>query len=157
MRENYEVIYTHPGGAMATFTRQDGELDALAKGLDAEQFWVFKNVKSLLARNDAGDLEESTRLMSAIGFTGMVREIVAPVPAAVTGATRPPAYAGHAAVEGVPHGIHMPGPSYWPLVLALSVTIALCGLFFWQTTLVFTAFGLVMAFVAGVAWGLEPA
>ena len=55
MPENYEVIYTHPSGATATFIRQDGELDALAKGLDAGQFWVFKNVKSLLVRNDAGD------------------------------------------------------------------------------------------------------
>ena len=69
MPENYEVIYTHPSGATATFIRQDGELDALAKGLDAGQFWVFKNVKSLLVRNDAGDLEESTRLMAGIGFT----------------------------------------------------------------------------------------
>ena len=153
MRENYEVIYTHPGGAVATFTRQDGELDALAKGLDAEQFWVFKNVKSLLARNDAGDLEEATRLMSAIGFTGMVRDIVAPVVAATA---REPVAVSHAAEVGA-HGIHMPNPSYWPLVLALSVGIALSGLLFWETTLAITAIGMVLAFISGIAWGLEPA
>ena len=27
MPENYEVMYTHPSGATATFVRQDGELD----------------------------------------------------------------------------------------------------------------------------------
>jgi hypothetical protein len=154
MRENYEVIYTHPGGAVATFTRQDGELDALAKGLDAEQFWVFKNVKSLLARNDAGDLQEATRLMSAIGFTGMVREIVAPEPATVA-APAAAAVAAHGAEAGAPH-IHMPGPSYWPLALGISVAIAMCGFFFWETTLAITAIGLVLAFISGVAWGLEP-
>lgn len=154
MRENYQVIYTHPGGAVATFTRQDGELDALAKGLDAEQFWVFKNVKALLARNDAGDLEEATRMMSAIGFAGVVRDIVAPVPAAAP--AREPAYAAQPA-EAPAHGIHLPGPSYWPLLLAISVGIAFSGLLFWQTTLAITAIGLVLAFAAGVAWGLEPA
>lgn len=154
MRENYQVIYTHPGGAVATFTRQDGELDALAKGLDAEQFWVFKNVKALLARNDAGDLEEATRMMSAIGFAGMVRDIVAPAPAAAP--AREPAYAAQPA-EAPAHGIHLPGPSYWPLLLAISVGIAFSGLLFWQTTLAITAIGLVLAFAAGVAWGLEPA
>ena len=156
MRENYEVIYTHPGGAVATFTRQDGELDALAKGLDAEQFWVFKNVKALLARNDAGDLQEATRLMSGIGFTGMVRDIVAPEPAAIAApATAGAIAAGHAADAGAPH-IHMPGPSYWPLALGVSVAITLCGFLVWETTLAVTAIGLVLAFISGVAWGLEP-
>ena len=156
MRENYEVIYTHPGGAVATFTRQDGELDALAKGLDAEQFWVFKNVKSLLARNDAGDLEEATRLMSGIGFTGMVRDIVAPVPAlAGAVAVAPAAAAAHGAEAGAPH-IHMPGPSYWPLALGISVGIAMSGFLFWETTLAITAIGLILAFISGIGWGLEP-
>ncbi len=152
MRENYEVIYTHPGGAVATFTRQDGELDALAKGLDAEQFWVFKNVKALLARNDEGDLDEATRLMSAIGFTSMVRDIVAPVPAAAP--AREPVTAPAPAEAA--HGIHLPGPSYWPLFTALSIAIAFTGLLFWETTLVVTMIGLVLAFISGIAWGLEP-
>lgn len=152
MLENYEVVYTHPGGAVATFTRQDGELDALAKGLDAEQFWVFKNVKSLLARNESGDLQEATRLMGGIGFSARVREIVAPV--APVAPSREPAYAAPVAEAHAP-GIHLPGPSYWPLALAISVGITFCGVFFWTSTLLITALGLVLALFAGIAWSLE--
>lgn len=154
MLENYEVVYMHPGGAVATFTRQGGELDALAKGLDAEQFWVFKNVKSLLARNESGDLQESTRLMGSIGFSAKVREITAPVAAAV--ATREPAAVAAApAAEAHAPGIHLPGPSYWPLFLAISVGIAFTGVFFWTSTLVITGIGLVLALFSGIEWGLE--
>ena len=150
--ENYEVVYTHPGGAVATFTRQDGEMDALAKGLDAEQFWVFKNVKSLLARNEGGDLQEATRLMSGIGFSAKVREITAPV---ATPAAREPAEVAAPAAEAHAPGIHLPGPSYWPLVLAISIGIAFCGVFFWTSTLVITGIGLVLALFSGIEWGLE--
>ncbi|HEY8326225.1 MAG TPA: hypothetical protein VIG77_17125 [Ktedonobacterales bacterium] len=150
--ENYEVVYTHPGGAVATFTRQDGEMDALAKGLDAEQFWVFKNVKSLLARNEGGDLQEATRLMSGIGFSAKVREITAPVAAP---AAREPAAVAAPAAEAHAPGIHLPGPSYWPLVLAISIGIAFCGVFFWTSTLVITGIGLVLALFSGIEWGLE--
>jgi hypothetical protein len=153
MLENYEVVYTHPGGAVATFTRQDGELDSLAKGLDAEQFWVFKNVKSLLARNESGDLEEATRLMGGIGFSARVREIVAPAVAAAP-SREPAAVAAPVAVAHTP-GIHLPGPSYWPLALAISIGIAFSGVFFWTSTLLVTAVGLVLALGSGIAWGLE--
>lgn len=153
MLENYEVVYTHPGGAVATFTRRDGELDALAKGLDAEQFWVFKNVKSLLARNEAGDLEQATRLMGGIGFSARVREIVAPAPAVAP--SREPAYAAPQAAAAHAPGIHLPGPSYWPLLLALSVGIAFGGVLFWTSTIVVTAIGLVLALGSGIAWSLE--
>jgi hypothetical protein len=153
MLENYEVVYTHPGGAVATFTRQAGELDALAKGLDAEQFWVFKNVKSLLVRNEEGDLEQATRLMGGIGFSARVREIIAPV-AAVTPARAPVAVAP-AAVEAHAPGIHLPGPSYWPLALAISVGITFGGIMFWTSTLLVTALGLVLALGSGIAWSLE--
>src|SRR5579884_2819746 len=105
MAENYEVVYTHPSGATATFIRHDGELDALAKALDSEQFWVFKNVKSLLVRNEPGDLDEANRLMRAIGFTPNVRVITRPEPI--------PALVREAAVEAEPAGhagIHLPGP-----------------------------------------------
>jgi len=153
MLENYEVVYTHPGGAVATFTRQHGELDALAKGLDAEQFWVFKNVKSLLARNEAGDLEEATRLMGGIGFSARVREIVGR--AAPIAPSREPAQAVAAAAAHAP-GIHLPGPSYWPLALAISVGITFGGVLFWTSTLAITAVGLILALFSGIAWGLEP-
>src|SRR5215469_1313042 len=128
MPENYEVIYTHPGGATATFVRHDGELDALARGLDAEQFWVFKNVKALLVRNEPDDLAEASRQMRQIGFVPSVREIKAPVPVAA-------AEPVHAAVAvGVEEhaGPHLPGPSYWPVLLAASATLAFIGLIMWQ-------------------------
>lgn len=153
MPENYEVLYTHPGGATATFVRQDGELDALAKGLDAEQFWVFKNVKALLVRNDDGDLDEANRLMGGIGFAPMVRVLTTPqrIPE-IAAMTQP--------VEMLAedhHGIHLPNPSFWPLALGISVAVALSGLLISQITLAVTAIGLVMVLLSIVSWGLEPA
>lgn len=151
MPENFEVIYTHPSGATATFIRQDGELDSLAKGLDAGQFWVFKNVKSLLVRNDPGDLDESNRMMAGIGFAAHVREIVAPRPVEVA---PQPAYAG--AIEEQHTGPHLPSPSYWPLLLAIACLITFAGFLALQTTLLITAVGLVLAFICIIGWGLEP-
>jgi hypothetical protein len=152
MPENFEVIYTHPSGATATFIRQDGELDSLAKGLDAGQFWVFKNVKTLLVRNDSGDLDESNRMMAGIGFAAHVREIVAPRPVEVA---PQPVYAG--AIEEQHTGPHMPSPSYWPLLLAIACLITFAGFLALQTTLLITAVGLVLAFICLIGWGLEPA
>jgi hypothetical protein len=148
MPENYEVVYTHPSGATAIFTRHDGELDALAKSLDSEQFWVFKNVKALLVRNDAGDLEESNRLMREIGFVANVRVATRPEPVAVA---REPAVVGVEAHAGP----HLPGPSYWPLLLAFGATFSLSGWLWFPTTLPIIALGLLMIFICAVAWGLE--
>jgi hypothetical protein len=152
MPENYEVVYTHPGGATATFIRHDGELDALAKALDGEQFWVFKNVKALLVRNDPGDLEEATRLMRAIGFAEHVHVITTPVPVA---AVREPVVVA-APVAEAHAGPHLPGPSYWPLALAASATIALGGFLVFQTTIAIVALGLVLVFICIVGFGLQP-
>ncbi len=152
MPENYEVQYVHPGGATATFVRQDGELDALAKGLDAEQFWVFKNVKALLVRNEPGDLDEANRLMGGIGFSPNVRVITTPQPIPEIAAMREAVTVG----EEDHHGVHLPNPSYWPLVLGASVMIAFVGLLIAQYTLILTAIGLVAAFISMISWGLEP-
>lgn len=149
MPENYEVVYTHPSGATATFTRHDGELDALAKSLDAEQFWVFKNVKALLVRNEDGDLEESNRLMREIGFTPNVRVIARQAAVAVA---REPALAVAAEAHAGPH---LPGPSYWPLLLAASATLALGGWMFFPITLPLVILGLLLIFICVVSWGLE--
>ncbi len=152
MSENYEVVYTHPSGATATFIRHDGELDALAKALDAEQFWVFKNVKALLVRNEEGDLEESNRLMRQIGFTPMVRELVAPRAAV---AVPEPAFA--LAPAEAHAGPHLPGPSYWPLVLAFFTMLALSG---WLSPTLFLTIpilliGMAGVFISALGWGLE--
>ncbi len=156
MPENYEVVYTHPTGATATFIRHDGELDALAKALDAEQFWVFKNVKSLLVRNEPGDLEEANRLMAEIGFTRTMRAITHPQPAAV----REPAFAvapaavAHAEVHAGPH---LPGPSYWPLLLAASASVVGIGWMLFETlSITLIAVGFIGVFISIVGWGLEP-
>ncbi len=77
MARDYTVIYTHPRGATATFIYQEGELSALAKGLDAEQFWVFKQVKSLLLRNEEGDLGLASQMMAQHGFTA---KVIRPLP-----------------------------------------------------------------------------
>ena len=153
MPENYEVVYSHPSGATATFIRHDGELDALAKALDSEQFWVFKNVKALLVRNEDGDLEEASHLMREIGFVASVRAITRPQP--VPALAREPAYAA-APVEETHHGVHLPGPSYWPLFLAASVLVSFGGILVWPTTLLVTAVGLVCVFICIVGWGLTP-
>src|SRR5215469_10198200 len=149
MPENYEVVYTHPSGATAIFTRHDGELDALAKSLDSEQFWVFKNVKALLVRNDAGDLEESNQLMREIGFTANVRVITRPEPAITV--ARDPVMVGAEAHAGP----HLPGPSYCPLLLSASATLALGGWLYFPTTAPLIALGLLLVFICAVGWGLE--
>ena len=157
MPENYEVVYAHPGGATATFIRHDGELDALAKALDAEQFWVFKNVNSLLVRNEPGDLDEASRLMREIGFTASVRVLTAPVPVAER---EPVAVAPVAVEEHV--GPHLPGPSYWPVLLAASILVALGGFVLWNNVLptvpalAVVAIGLICSYISMVGWGLEP-
>lgn len=159
MPENYEVIYTHPGGATATFIRHDGELDALAKGLDAEQFWVFKNVKSLLVRNEPDDLAEASRQMRQIGFVPSVRVIKVPVPVAVT----EPAYEAVPAGAEEHAGPHLPGPSYWPALLAASATLTFLGFLTWNhvfatpVAIAIVAIGLICVYISMLGWGLEQA
>ena len=72
MSTNYTVIFSHPSGATATFIYEDGEMSALAKGLDAEQFWMFKQVKALLLRNEEDDLQLASAMMRQLGFTAQV-------------------------------------------------------------------------------------
>lgn len=92
MPANYTVIYTHPSGATATFIYQEGELSALAKGLDAEQFWTFKQVKSLLLRNDEDDLALASHMMADQGFATQVAralpDLLAPLPVPIAAGSR---------------------------------------------------------------------
>ena len=56
------------------------------------------------------------------------------------------------------HGIHLPQPSYWPLVVSLGVFIAAYGVVFndlivpWALAIIGTFIG----FVGVYAWSLEP-
>lgn len=161
MLEDYEAVYTHPSGATAMFTRHDGSLDAVARGLDSEQFWVFKNVKNLLIRNEEDDLDQATRLMAGIGFTAHVRklELVAAGAAAGAGVRA----VASAAEETVEHGAeahgehpHAPPPSYWPLFTGAAVSLALCGLIVVNWAPYIPALGLILTFVGMIGWGVEP-
>jgi hypothetical protein len=155
MAENFEVIYTHPSGATATFVRQNGQLDSLAKGLDAEQFWTFKQVKTLLVRNDTSDLAESNRLMEALGFTALVREITPMAPAPSMADLRDEALAGTSTGEHeAAHG-HAPQPSFWPLFLAMFIGVTLIGLMFMESTIAISAVGLIGIVFCMYMWGTE--
>jgi cytochrome c oxidase subunit 1 len=56
--------------------------------------------------------------------------------------------------EEIPHEIHMPRPSYWPVVVALGVFMVLSGFIF---SPIESAIGVVLL-VAGVCgWAFEPA
>ena len=70
------------------------------------------------------------------------------------------------AVEAHGHGdeeeehIHLPGPSAWPFMLALFLTVAMFGLVTWDrldaiVTIVVTAIGAVGMAVSIIAWGIQ--
>ncbi len=154
MAEDYEAVYTHPSGAMAIFTRRGGSLDAVARGLDAEQFWVFKNVKALLVRNDEEDLAEATRQMAGIGFSAQVRALEPLAPGAVPPAALPMHEAAHAAAHH--EGPHAPAPSYWPLFTGLAAAVAMCGLIVVNSAPFIAALGGIALFICMIGWGVEP-
>lgn len=52
------------------------------------------------------------------------------------------------------HGIHMPSPSYWPLVIAIGLTTAAYGMIYNYGV---AAFGVAIVMVGIYAWALEPA
>jgi cytochrome c oxidase subunit 1 len=62
--------------------------------------------------------------------------------------SRHPTPAGGHEAEGPP-AIHLPPPSYWPLVLAVGIALALAGM---VLSVAVVAVGLVIMVVAIVAW-----
>jgi hypothetical protein len=154
MAEDYEAVYTHPSGAMAIFTRRNGSLDAVARGLDAEQFWTFKNVKSLLVRNDEEDLADATRQMAAIGFSAQVRTLEPLPPGATPPAVLPDHAEAHAAGHG--EGPHAPAPSYWPLFTGVAAAVAMCGLIVVNSVPFIAPLGAIALFICMIGWGVEP-
>jgi cytochrome c oxidase subunit 1 len=58
------------------------------------------------------------------------------------------------AQKGDATDVHLPSPSYWPLVMALALPLIAYGLIF---NLGIAAAGGVVALLSGYAWGLEPA
>ncbi|MGI8661874.1 MAG: cytochrome c oxidase subunit I [Acidimicrobiales bacterium] len=55
--------------------------------------------------------------------------------------------------KGDPTGVHLPSPSYWPIVLASGLPLICYGLIF---NLGFAALGGVIVGIAAYGWGLEP-
>jgi cytochrome c oxidase subunit I len=60
----------------------------------------------------------------------------------------------HTPVGFDPHSIHMPSPSYWPLIFAVSLPIMGYGFVFKNWWLL--AAGVVVAFFGLLGWGIEP-
>jgi cytochrome c oxidase subunit I len=77
---------------------------------------------------------------------------VVPVPAGGAGDEHE-AVSDHSADHGAGHAIHMPSPSYWPVVAALGLPIIAYGLIFnmWLVGL-----GVVVVLVGFYGWILEP-
>jgi cytochrome c oxidase subunit 1 len=59
-----------------------------------------------------------------------------------------------ASAAGEHHDIHMPDPSYWPLVVALGMPVAAYGVVLGLPVLI--PIGLAVTFFGLLAWGLEP-
>jgi len=82
-----------------------------------------------------------------------------PVPVPVGGADNSSAEAASSGHEGAEHeaghGIHLPSPSYFPLVAALGLPIMSYGVMFRAWTLL--AAGVVVSLVGFYGWILEPA
>jgi cytochrome c oxidase subunit 1 len=60
---------------------------------------------------------------------------------------------GHAEHHGGEHHIHMPDPSYWPLVAAIGLSVAGLGILF---TMALVPVGLGILIIGIYGWSLEP-
>jgi len=56
--------------------------------------------------------------------------------------------------EEKPH-IHMPNPSYWPILLSLAVAITISGIIFISTVPWLTLIGMIFVFICIMGWALE--
>jgi hypothetical protein len=56
--------------------------------------------------------------------------------------------------EEKPH-IHLPNPSYWPILLSLAVAITISSIIFISTVPLVTLLGLIFVFVCIMGWALE--
>ncbi len=56
--------------------------------------------------------------------------------------------------EASPH-IHLPNPSYWPIVLGLAIAVTMGGLVFVSTTPLISLIGIIFVFICVMGWALE--
>ncbi|MDA0770786.1 MAG: cytochrome c oxidase subunit I [SAR202 cluster bacterium Casp-Chloro-G4] len=54
------------------------------------------------------------------------------------------------------HSIHMPQPSYWPIVVSIGLVIAGFGLVYHGTYFAVAAFGVLIGMIGVYAWSFEP-
>jgi hypothetical protein len=48
--------------------------------------------------------------------------------------------------------VHLPGPSYWPILLAAAMGLTMVGL---MIDISLAAVGLLLAFIFGIGWGMN--
>ena len=54
-----------------------------------------------------------------------------------------------------PSTIHLPGPSYWPIILAFGLTAIAAGFFFKEIGIAISLGGVLLSFVASYGWAFE--
>lgn len=57
--------------------------------------------------------------------------------------------------EQIESHVHMPGPSYWPVILSVAILITIAGFLAINTTPVISAIGAVLVLIGILGWGLE--
>ncbi len=67
----------------------------------------------------------------------------------------PPVEKEVAVVEPPPEGVHIPDPSYWPVVLAVAVMFIIIGFMFHIQLNVFITAGVVLIIAAALGWCIE--
>jgi hypothetical protein len=56
--------------------------------------------------------------------------------------------------EASPH-IHLPNPSYWPILVGAAVAITMCGLVVVSITPIISLIGIILVFISIMGWALE--
>ncbi len=56
--------------------------------------------------------------------------------------------------EATPH-IHLPNPSYWPVLVSLAVAITISGIIFISTVPWVTLIGIIFVFICIMGWALD--
>ena len=56
--------------------------------------------------------------------------------------------------EASPH-IHLPNPSYWPILVGAAIAVTMVGLLVVSTTPVISLIGIILVFICIMGWALE--
>ena len=61
---------------------------------------------------------------------------------------------GEQVEEASPH-IHLPNPSYWPILVGVAIAVTMFGLLVISTTVIITLIGIILVFICIMGWALE--